>query len=375
MNTICKFIYPLAFVSLLTPALAEESAQKALNLNQPTRYAFITDIQEAKLGVFDALEQKSLATLDLKTVAEVIGISKQGGYVAYAKRGGKQLYRLDLTSQEQRTIPTTHPIKDFVVHEDGKWLAYTSDTGTALLNLKTGKETPIDVSGLASLLFHPNGESLFVAALSQGRLLQIQLSDLSVKTLLDRGKEMSPISVMPNGMALFFIAEGKLQRYSLLDEALQTLDIPASNYRPYMTSDSRTILALSDRQPIELLSINAYTYAIRARYALNDWQLAERNKDFMMTGWLEQLAVLADDNNLYHVNLQPDEKAHKVSFAHGDFVRDMLVQSDSKTMLLTREKSPFLSVFDLRSQKMNDVRLDLPQPDQVVMGETNTFCH
>ncbi|PIE44875.1 MAG: hypothetical protein CSA45_04990, partial [Gammaproteobacteria bacterium] len=190
----------------------------SIDLNQPTRYAFITDLSAPRLAVFDTLDKKTLPSVDLKTVAEVIGISRDGGYLVYASRGTKTFYRFDLTTQKQTVIQTKKTIRELVVHLSGRWIAYTGEQGSAIIDMTNKKETPIATRGAVSLVYHPGADSLFVAELAYGRVLQINLGNDSQNTLLDVEQPMTPISVMPNGMALFFVAGGKLQRYSLLDQ-------------------------------------------------------------------------------------------------------------------------------------------------------------
>ncbi len=366
---------------VLSGLLALSSGQANDNnlpvLNDAARYAFISDAVAPQLAVVDALEQQSLGNIALQSPAQLIGISKKGGFIAYGKRGMRGFYRLDLKTQQQQFIDTREPIETLAVYNDGNWVAYAGQLGAGLVDVSTGKETPIATQGAVSLVFHAVTKQLFIAELARGRLQRLTLSSGELKTLFDLGKPMSPISIMPNGIALFFVANAQLQRYSLLDEALTPvgMDVPVAPLRPYMSSDSRLILALSAEQPTSLLAVSAYTYRLKQRYPLAHWQRTEdSDHDFMITGWLEQVAVLADDKRLYSLAFaKPD--ALKVDSNHAR-VNDMLVQSDSKTLLLTRAKQPTLTFFDMREQAVRkELPLKISQPAQVVMGETNTLCH
>lgn len=348
------------------------------DFNNPARYAFVTDKYEPKLAVVDMFSRKAVQNIALKTIAERIGISKVAGFIAYAKRGEQLFYRLDLTSLEQKPIAVKQPINDLVVHGDGKWVAYSSNNSVNIVTMRSGKEVNIATQGNTSILYHPSNDSLFIAELEHGRLQRVALKDSTQQTLFDLGKPMSPISVMPNGMAVFFVADGIIHRYSLLDEGIIPLNINALTFRPYITSDSRMILALSHNVPAELLTINAYTYQVEARFPLKKWQQSPDNlHDFVMTGWLEQVAVLVDEQAFYSLTFnQADSLTLKDSKNHKGAVRDMLVQSDSKTLLLTRDDSQQLGIFDMKSQQFAEgVALNLAQPDHVLMGETNTLCH
>lgn len=371
-------------------------ADEKQNLNNPTRYAFISDKTLPKLAVFDTQAQRVLPMLDLQTTAEIAVISREGGYLLYAKRGDKAVYRLDLSTQKQQRITVPHAIDDFTVQGEGRWLAYRHSAGVSLVDISkidaqadTVVATPavtVATTGAVSLLFHPTQDRLFIAELSRGRLQRLDLTNAQSMTLFDSGQPMSPISVMPNGMALFFASAGKLQRYSLLDEELQPLEITAADLRPYITGDSRKILLLkpqasADATRGELQVVNAYTYKVVAKHALNHWRLSpSNNRDFLATGWLEQVAVLADDKAFYSLTVDGDSNATTHHATTDDdidgAVVDMLVQSDSKTLLMTQENSDKLHLFDLRTRRFTaKIALGLAQPAQVLMGATNTLCH
>lgn len=371
----------------VSPTAAEVSNATNLadtHLNQPARFAFISDKSAPTLAVLDTYDDKLLPQIALKTIADTIGISRYGGYLAYAKHGDKQLFRFDLKTKQHQSFNVSQPIAALAVHFGGHWIAYTGKDGSGIVDTRNGKETVISTKGAVSLLYPPGADSLLIAETERGRIQRINLVDMQTQTLLDSGSPMSAISVMPNGMAFFFVAGGMLQRYSLLDNTLQTLAVSAMPWRPYVTSDSRLVLLLSDVEADgtpQLLAVNTYTYAVKYRFDLADWQApAHGNDEAIATGWLEQIAVVADNNSMYSLAIseQPAVQRHHTpsKTAAPGAIRDMLVQSDSKTLLATRENSDKLWIFNLREQRFDTpLPLGLEQPDIVVMGETNTLCH
>lgn len=352
-----------------------------MNLNQPARYAFITDSGAPQLAVFDTYDRKILPPITLKTTADHIGISRYGGYLAYAKHGDTHLHRFDLNTQQHQLFAVKQPIESLAIHFGGRWIAYTGKGGSGIMDMHKGVEMPISTSGKVSLLYPPGGDSLLVTETERGRVQRIRLADLQAQTLAETGTPISAISMMPNGMALFFVADGVLQRYSLLDDSLQSLNISAAPWRPYITADSRLVLffsALSSGGSPELVALNAYTYAEKYRFALPNWQPPTTNHhEAIATGWLEQVAVVADNNTLYSLALSdtPNTQNHGTE-SPNQSIRDMLVQSDSKTLLATLNNSDQLWIFNLREQQFAaPIDLGLKQPNAVVMGETNTLCH
>ncbi len=344
----------------LAGAIAET---RAGDFSDSARFAFVTDSKAPTLAVVDMLAQQASTNIPLDTTADLAGISKAGHFIAYAEKGGKTLHFLDLASLEHSQ------------HSDGRWITYANDQLTTLLDRKTGKETTFATDGGVSLLYHPTGDYLFIAETKAGRLRRVDLASVTEQQLFDLAMPMSPISIMPNGIALFFAADGIVQRYSLLDEKVIPLAVKAARYRPYMTSDSRVIFALSAAQPQQLLAINAYTYEAMNSYPLPDWQMpVQKDSNFVITGWLEQVAVLADDTAMYSLQIDnPDSLQVQKKSAK---VRDMLVQADSKTLLITETGSDKLALFDMKSQQfVKHIDLGLANPDQLLMGETNTLCH
>ncbi len=351
-----------------------------INLNQPARYAFISDKTAPTLAVFDTYERQVLAPIALKARADTLSISRFSAYLAYAQNGTKELFQFDLKKQQHRQFNVSQAIEHIAVHFGGRWIAYTGKDGSGILDTHSGKETIIATQGAVSLLYPPGADSLLLAETTRGRLQRINLTDGGVETLIDSNQPMSAISVMPNGMALFFVADGFLHRYSLLDNTLEKLTIRAKPWRPYITADSRLLLLLSTaagQTTPQLLAVNTYTYQEKYRFDLPDWQAPDHGGDeAIATGWLEQTAVIADNNTLYSLTLskQPATQRHDTQTAGG--IRDMLVQSNSKTLLATRDNSDKLWLFNLREQRFEPpLTLGLAEPNTVVMGETNTLCH
>ncbi len=347
--------------------------------NVPVRYAFISDKDNPKMAVFDTYTQTIVAHITLQASPDSIDISPQGGFMLYAKRGEKTLYRLDLRTLEQQPITVTAPVEQLTVHASGRWVAYTSDNKVILSDLSSNQELSINTRGKVSLLYAPAGDTLFINETDQGKLTRINLLDQQQQVLFDLGKPISPISIMPNMMALFFSVDKQLYRYSLLDEKLTHYPSIAADERPYITSESRNLLTISNsdshlqhnsqRQP-RLLLVNAYTLALKHSYQLSN---IGKGDDKIATGWLEQTAVVIGKQHITSFNLSSHQQ--KTTPLSGKLI-DRLVQADSKVLLATIEKSSQLVVFNMKTQRI-DARIDtgLKQPDKVLMGQTATLCH
>lgn len=353
------------------------------NLNVPIRYAFVTDVQSDKLTILDTYEKSVLNTIKLSVPADFVSVSRLGGFLAYAKRGDSHIYLLDLEKKTTRKMMVPDRIEGLSAHFNGRWLVYQTHDSVVIVNREGQIYQRIATTGLVSVTYHPDGERLFVAELSQGVVWQYDWRNRKLEKLLSVGENISPLSVMPDGSALLFTAKkGKkigLQRYSLTDGTEKTVGFFVALLRPYVTADSRSILVIETNEKEisrnSLLQIDAKRMTVTKRFPLGELlKINESTADWIRTGWLGQIAVVAGKNALYSVELDSSSEAKKIPLS-GD-VKNMLVQSDSKILLATVADSQAVWSLDLRTQTlMPEISLPLKQPDTIVMGQTNTLCH
>lgn len=343
------------------------------NLNVPARYAFIADSESSQLAIFDAYDKKLLDVAELSEEADVMSVSRLGGYLAYASFGDQTIYQLDLTDFSETQLTTALPIRQLSVHYGGKWLSYVADSAVVIISEHNGQRLKVATQGRVSLTYHPDGSQLLINELSQGRIRSLTLASGQLETLVDLHRPISPLSVMPNSEALFFVSDKSLYRYSLINHDLQTLSISAQRYRPYVTNDSQTVLMITDEGQPYLNAVNTRTMLAEQRYALGSLPKPQENTDILATGWLDQIAVVAGASAIYVVDRLSGE-VKSLNMPHT--VDSMLVQSDSKTLLATLKNNANLWQVSLQKQSLlKPIPLSLRQPASVVMGETNTLCH
>lgn len=350
---------------------AGEGVASPVDLTLYSRYAFITAKDSSKLAVLDTYHNKIVKHIDLKTTPQLLAISRDANALWYAKRGEKQVYRLDLAGLSQSDVSVAIAIDALSAAVNGRYLALAGEQGSVLYDVKTGQSTTLPTRGQTEFLFLSD-QTLLAAELQHGKLTRIDLHNGHSEVLFDLKQPMSKISVMPNLMAFFFTANSRLYRYGLLDDVISNYEFNTITERPYITSESRALLVLAkrDNEALELLKINAYTLKVMQRYSLPKLATAQEK---IMTGWLEQVAVVAVNNALQSLDLN-GEATQQIPLSSD--VYDMLVQADSKTLLATLDNSDKLLVFSLRDQKIiAEVPTQLAQPQQVLMGQTNTVCH
>ncbi|PID65602.1 MAG: hypothetical protein CR975_06490 [Gammaproteobacteria bacterium] len=390
MNKKRLFVFAAAFL-VLSAAIVYLRAERPVSAAKPVnaahenqgnwddaaRYAFITDKNKPKLAVLDTYQQHIVSVINLRAQPDYLTISRLGGFILYARAGAQFLYRLDLKTNQQEKIALAYPVSgEMVAHAEGRWLAYLGAKQVVIVDLQTQKTVTIAVTGQVDLLYTPTGDDLFIGELTLGKLTKVDLATQRQQVLFDLHKPISPISVMPNMMALFFASDRDLLRYSLLNNTLENYPMLPSKERPYITSESRTLLYLG-KQPNgqgqfvdKLQVVNAYTRAVTGEYALP--KLADIGNK-LATGWLDQTVALATEAGLYSIDLAG--RKGKATPLSGQVI-DMLVQADSKMLLLTRQHSHNVLFFDMQKQQIADeVDTGLQNPKQVLMGQTTSLCH
>lgn len=362
--------------------LPQQIHQVQVNLNVPVRYAFMTVKDKPKLMVFDTYTSEAMNILPLKTTADLISVSRLGGYLAYAKRGGRRIYLMDLETYANDEIALDSGIEQLSADSSGRWIIYATQTKVYQINRKDKKVIKeIPVMGEVSLTFMPNGESVILAELNSGRIRQFSFIDNAVNELVNVGQKISPVSIMPDDQAFFFNSGGQLYRYDLVNTALMQSNVSTPRYRPYISSDNRNLLVLSqaDGQSPTLMTLNPKDLTLIKSYPLPNVQPLAENDSVIATGWLDQVAIVAGQKAVYLVDLSSGEVKTVMLFGQ---IIDMVVQSDSKMLLLdtlnTKEyhAKPNFVTIDLRQQILTTATAwQIDQPMRIVMGQTNTLCH
>lgn len=344
--------------------------QDGFDVTKLSRYAFITDRQTSQLAILDLYQNKVIETIELKVIPQLTAISRQADYLWYAAQNSNHLYRLDLSTLEQQNFELSQKLQTFTVSANGQWIAYQGEQNIIALNAEQQQEQPLPSRGKSSLMFLPNREALLIAELSNGRVSITDLAKQTTEQLFDRQQKISEISIMPNLMAFFFTSENRLFRYSLLDEKLTEHNFKVANKRPYITSESRKLLLFGEDQT-NLQVINTYTLKPINSITINQPPTIDNQ---ILTGWLEQTAVIAEQNALQSADLTTKQNP-KITPLNAPII-DMAIQADSKTLLITTANSSTITGFDMRQQKItNQAQTQLKQPNQVIMGQTNRLCH
>ncbi len=354
-----------------------------VNLNVPVRYAFITDKGDNKLSVLDTYSNEIIDTLPIQTTAELIAVSRYGGYIAYAKRGGKTIYLMNLETYETESIPTDKGIEQLGTDSNGLWIIYATKDNVYQVSRKTKKVVKeLPVSGQVGLTFTPDGDGVIVAELDNGRIFQMNFSDTDtdkpVKGLATLEQKISPVSIMPDGQALFFNSQKNIYRYDFATSDMIKKDISAQGYRPYLTGDNRQLFVIGaeDNQPI-LFVLNPNDLTIVNKYPLPDVEPIADNTSVLASGSLDQVAIVAGKEKVHLVDLSTGEIK---SIALSGKINEMVVQSDSKVLLLSvenkdKKQANFVTIDLLQRQIRTASVLDSIIPNNIVMGQTNTLCH
>lgn len=374
------FKSPIFYIAILVVILAlsfyaKDTVSSATNhlvanLNIPSRYAFITDSKSPQLAVVDTYDKKWVQTIKLQSIAELLSLSRVGGTLVYTEKDSSTLYFLDLdNAAEESQLAVKGAIKNILMHADGYWLSYATDSEVVIYDVVNKTEQQrIPIESDVGLTYSPDGLWLFISEKNKGKISQYSLKDQSIK-VFEVGEPISAPAILPDSQGLIFTAKERIYRLNLVSGEIIEKPFPATQRRPYITNDSRVLILLDDNDN-ELVFLNPIDLAEINRIALH--QSAEFSEVY--TGWLEQVVVLGAGQSLLSANFQTDNQLKSTAIL-GE-ISSAMVQSDSKTLLATTTKSKELLFFDMNKQVIKaTILLPLSQPNTVLMGQTNTLCH
>lgn len=356
------------------------------SFNVPVRYAFISDQVEPQIAVLDTYENKIVNVLKTIVPAQLVAVSRLGGFLVYAEQQGNKMYWLDLESFQQKTVPIKAPLNALSISVDGQLIVAVAKEGVLFIDSQANIIKRLDFSSEVAATFSIDGQQLFIAEKNQGRILAYQLETFTVDTLVELEGSISAVSISIDSRALLFtaLANGKatLYRYDLIDQQLTQSPLEVDFMRPYVSSDNHSLLLLAKSQGnSRLYQLQTETLSVINEFILGEVQPNPPSglSDNIRTGWLEQVGLVADGKTLYAVDLTGEQiEAEKFldKLALEGELASMMVQSDSKTLLATVNGDKNLLIYDVRKKRVIQyLELPLKQPGLVMMGQTNTLCH
>lgn len=359
--------------------LPQEIRTVQMNLNVPVRYAFVSDGESPQLAVLDTYENRVVNQLELSVPADNLAVSRLGGYLIYAQQQGQMIYRLNLENNQTKAFSIDYPLQSLTISADGQRIIYSAEQAVVVLNPQGESVKELPVSGKTSVIYGSEGQFIYIAEQSQGRIIQYDIKSNTTKLLTQVNATISPMSLMPDGSALLFSGDNSQQkavyRYDLATGLLNRVDLPIVVMRPYIPGDNRRVLLLGqgDLGELTLYQLNPKTLAIQSATPLEPFSDKGHYADNIRSGWLDQTLLVATEKHLYAIG--SDTLVVKELILPAP-VKSMLVSADSKTLMATLVGEKQLLTYDIRQQQVHQmVKLPLNQPDGVVMGQTNTLCH
>lgn len=392
-----KYYLPVLLLSLLIALLVagfyvqkkwlpQQIRAVQTSLNVPVRYAFISDQIEPKIAVLDTYENTIINVLDTHVPAQLVAVSRLGGFLVYAHQDDSQIHWLDLESFQQKTVPIDVAVTALSISVDGQLIVAVAKDRVLFIDSQANIVKQLEFEGEVAATFSIDGQQLFIAEKNKGRILAYQLASFMAETLVELDGNVSAVSISIDSRALLFTASvnGKtaVYRYGLLDQQLTQSSVTVDFMRPYVSSDNHSVLLLAKNEGVNVVyQMQTETLVVLNRFILDQADLSTVSvlADNIRTGWLEQVGLVAEGRALYALDLtgeSDDEKKILDKLSLNGQVASMMVQSDSKTLLATVQGEKSLLIYDVREHRLLQ-RIDLPlkQPGIVVMGQTNTLCH
>ena len=146
----------------------------------------------------------------------------------------------------------------------------------------------------------------------------------------------------------------------------KVMDIPGLDWRPYVSSDSNSIIVSSNQG--ETTVIDSWTLALSKKIKTN------KKPEKIRTGWLESVGITETESAIYTYDLVGSEPTKSLTTSGRTLA--MTVVSDSKTLFTTTANSQDISAINIRTGKeVETIQTKLKQPYLLEMGLTNTACH
>lgn len=366
-----------------------QMAQAALSwadMQQASRYILLPQATN-KLLVYDQVSKQS-TQIPLAVTPEIASLHAELGQLIYSQSGNKKLFIKNLTDDSEMMMSLPVGLHAFRENPDLTRIAISGEGSTWVLNLNKHQqlqhvEKVADIEA-DSLLWARDG-TLFMSTHQPARLYSFSGDGLKIH--LEKQGAMSPLALMPNQIALFFVYEDKLFRLSLLDGEMQSLTTPPLQlFRPYISANSRHVLllastdsggnkaVLSTDSGEKVLLMNAYTYQVSEAFTLPaNVQLNSRNP--IMTGWQEKRVIFAG-SELYFADIAANMNPMLESLSRYQ-VLDAVVHADSKTLLTIEQHQGKSTLWRTHlGHGLRDKLLDLTeQSSQLFIADSNMLCH
>ena len=356
----------------LTP---ETVLQQLFDMNAPARYAFISDMDAAKLAVIDLEASRQTSLLELAQPARNLTIHKTLGLLAY-NDGGNTITIRQLGDHSETSHTLAHPVTRLQFDADSHWLIAGGADRITLLNSQNGETRTLDgYRHISAWLYSPLARQLWILDDSPA-LYRYRLTDQSQTRhpLPDGWHDLTAAAISPDEQNLLFgatTANGEPLGINWNTDTAtiaQQIPLTAPLVQPYIDNNGQLYIYI-DRdgngkiiprnQPDAIQTIHAPKPT--ARYA---------------TGWLDT-RLIAVGNTLKTWDISDPAAAREQDEQPlPAATRALFITADSKTALIASDGQAAITAYDLRDGGLQSIALSgINHPQNLIMGAGNTLCH
>jgi YVTN family beta-propeller protein len=165
-----------------------------LAISHDGRFGYTANVGPGTVSVLDMKARKVISIIKISGKTQRISISPDDSMVFTADQTKPQLAVIDTaTNKVKRWIPIAAPGYGTASTRDGRWLLVTVPGAPqiAVADLKTLQvvRTIAVPAGPHEIVISPDNNTAYVACIRSGKVAAIRLSDWSVESLIDVGKD------------------------------------------------------------------------------------------------------------------------------------------------------------------------------------------
>lgn len=338
------------------------------DLSDPTRYAFLTEKDQAAALVADMQKHQTFGRLALAAPAENIQIDPKTATLYYSN--GTTLYAQNLKTGERQQQTLANPITHLVLSNSGLVVA-TNHSDLFILNEKTLKTIEhYSIQGKIITLHNRPLSNDWFAVTDEPPILIHPENHTIDRIALTNYEHIGATALSPDGnfLALPAIRTDNTPLAVIWsiheDKPLVELPLSAAPLRPFIDNRSQFIYFLDKNG--EGLKINTDTF-----HAKNFKSLP--NAQEIAIAYLETRLLIRGED---HVEILDTDNLNVLQQFDIPKTSGLFITGDSKNALISQKEHNALTTIALKNGGISEILLpETLTPTHLFMGASNTLCH
>lgn len=349
-----------------------------IDLNNPTRYVFISDETLPQISVFDADNRSELGILKLKNSAHLLAINKQEAFLAYANLNQAELYFYDLKNHQQKNISLPNKPLNFLFDEENQTLLILFQEKVGILDLRSQSlETIGQFSDVVSFHYQPFSKDILVLTQNEIQVINLFNSEIQHYPFHSDWKNISLSALSPDGRFLLFGASKNQHFLGVIwdteeKKILATPQLESSALQPYVDNSSKYLFFIAENGTG--IRITGNNLSEKSAFQ------TIKNPELFAMGWLDKKIIVAGKQEMATIEVESLTTTQPISLKPADLnvknIADVFITGDSKFALITQPHSSDLLFYDLNQNAVQTFPLiGIKRPKNILMGASYVLCH